>query len=104
MEHHNIFTRQINNLRLPQVNLPMYQKGVYYTGIRVFNSLPTDIKDISDSPVKLKTALKHFLFSHSFYTLDEYCNRLITILSGAPVLLSYAFTITFIVMSCNGLF
>jgi hypothetical protein len=75
MEHHGIFTRQIKNLHLPQVNLTMYQKGVYYSGIGVFNGLPTDIKDISDSPVKFKTALKHFLYLHSFYTLEEYYNR-----------------------------
>ena len=73
-EHHNIFTRQINNLHLPQANLTIYQKGPCYSGIRVFNSLPTDIKDISDSPAKFKTALKHFRYPHSFYTLDEYYN------------------------------
>jgi hypothetical protein len=99
LEHHNIFTRQINNLHLVQVNLTMYQKVVYYSGIRIFNSLPTDIKDISDSPVKFRTVLKHFLYSH-FYTLDEYYNRFITISSGVPVvILSYGpFTIAFIVM------
>jgi hypothetical protein len=77
MEHHGIFTTQIKNLHLPQANLTMYQKGVYYSGIRVFNGIPTDIKDISDSPVKFKTGLKHFLYSylHSFYTLEEYYNR-----------------------------
>jgi hypothetical protein len=75
MEHHGIFTRQTKNLHLPQANLTMYQKGVYYSGIRVFNGLQTDIKDISDSSVKFRTALKHFLYLHSFYTLEEYYNR-----------------------------
>jgi hypothetical protein len=60
---------------VPQATLTMYQKGVYYSGIRVFNGLPTDIKDISDSPVKFKTALKHFLYLHSFYALEEYYHR-----------------------------
>jgi hypothetical protein len=75
MEHHNIFTRQINHLHLPQANLIMNQTGAYYSGISVFNSLPTDVKDISDSPVKFETVLKHFIHSHSFYTLDEHYNR-----------------------------
>ena len=33
-------TRQNFNLRQPQVNLTLYQKGVYYSGIKVFNNLP----------------------------------------------------------------
>jgi hypothetical protein len=68
-------------------------------------SLPTDIKAISDSPVKFKTALKHFLYSHSFYILEYYNRRFIVISSGVPVvILPYVpFTIAFIVMICNGL-
>jgi hypothetical protein len=75
MEHHGTFTRQTKNLHLPQANLTMYQKGVYYSGIKVFHGLSTDIKDISDSPVKFQTALKHFLCLHSFYSIEEYYNR-----------------------------
>jgi hypothetical protein len=70
----------------------MYQKGVYYSDIRVFNGLPTGIKDISDSPVKFKTALKRFLYLHSFYTVEEYYNRyfyLYTILVYLFVILSH---------------
>ena len=106
VEHHNIFRRRINNLHLPHVNLTTYQKGVDYSGIRIFNSISTDIKDISDSPVKFKTALKHFLYSHSFYTPDKYYNRWFIIISSGVcvVILSYApFTIMFITVICNGL-
>jgi hypothetical protein len=74
MEHNNIFTRQINSLYLPQANLTMYKKGVYYSGIRVFNGFPMNIKDICDSPVKFKTALKYLVYSYALYTLDEYYN------------------------------
>src|SRR5215510_15084503 len=38
--YHNIYTRQRNNLHLPQVTLAMYQKEVYYSGIKIFNGLP----------------------------------------------------------------
>jgi hypothetical protein len=68
MEHHGTFTRQTENLHLSEANLTIYQKCVYYSGIRVYNGLPTDIKDISDSPVKFKTALKHFIFTLLLYT------------------------------------
>jgi len=50
----------------------MYQKGVYYSGIRIFYGLPKAIKDISSKPKKFKIALKHNLLTHSFYSLDEF--------------------------------
>jgi hypothetical protein len=39
----------------------MYQKGVYYLGVKVFNSLPTALKSISSEPSKFKFALRNFL-------------------------------------------
>jgi len=39
-ENHNLDTRQRNNLYLPQANLTIYQKGAYYSGIKIFNNLP----------------------------------------------------------------
>jgi len=48
-ENHNIDTRQRNNLHLPQANLTIYQKGVYYSGIKIFNNLPLEIKNVADN-------------------------------------------------------
>jgi hypothetical protein len=59
--YHNINTTQKNYLHLPQVSLAMYQKGVYYLGIKIFNNLPKAIKDISSKPKRFKTALKPYL-------------------------------------------
>jgi hypothetical protein len=53
----------------------MYQKGVYYSGVKVFNSLPKTLKDISNKPGKFKVALKRFLQTHSFYSLDEFFDK-----------------------------
>jgi len=77
-EIHNINTRIKSNLHLPISNLSVYQKGTYYTGIRVFNSLPSQIKELCHNINQLKCALKNFLYFHSFYTLDEYfsCNKI----------------------------
>jgi hypothetical protein len=47
----------------------MYQKGVYYSGIKIFNTLPKVIKGISSKPKRLKIALKHYLLTQSFYSL-----------------------------------
>jgi len=68
----NINTRDKSNLFLPISNLSVYQKGAYYTGIKVFSCLPSQMKDLSHNRNQFKRALKNFLYSHSFYTLDEY--------------------------------
>jgi hypothetical protein len=44
---HKINTRQTSNLYLPSANLAIYQEGVYYSGIKIYNHLPTAIKDLS---------------------------------------------------------
>jgi len=77
-EIHNISTRNKLNLHLLIPNLSVYQKGTYHSGIKVFNSLPSQIKNLSHSRNQFKRALKNFLYFHSFYTLDEYfsCNRI----------------------------
>jgi len=39
---------------------------------KVFNSLPTYIQDISCNVKEFKSLLKNFLYSNSFYMLEEY--------------------------------
>jgi hypothetical protein len=70
--YHNIHTRRKNYLHLPQVSLAMYQKGVYYSGIKLFNGLPKAIKDISSKAEKFKIAPKHYLLTQPFYSLNEF--------------------------------
>jgi hypothetical protein len=55
----------------------MYQRGVLYSGIKVFNTLPVTMKDISGNYKEFKVALKKYLLSHSFYSLYEFFNELI---------------------------
>jgi hypothetical protein len=51
---HKINTRQTSDLYLPSANLAMYQKGVYYSGIKVYNYLPTAIKVYIHLPAAIK--------------------------------------------------
>jgi hypothetical protein len=76
-EIHGINTRNRSNLHQPLSCLTSYQKGPYYFGIKVFNFLPSHIKVLSPIVNQLKSALKNFLYVHSFYSLDEYfnCNK-----------------------------
>jgi hypothetical protein len=67
-------TRQKYNFHLPSSNLSLYQNGVYFTGIKVYNSLPQSIKNLSNDTKQFKSELKNYLHAHSFYFIDEYLN------------------------------
>ena len=77
-ENHNLDTTQGNNLYLPQANLTIYQKGAYYLGIKIFNNLSLEIKNIAGNEKKFKIALKEFLYSYSFCTMEEWIMYCIT--------------------------
>jgi hypothetical protein len=48
------------------------QKGVSYQGIKIYNHLPKDFKDLSSNANKFKLALKKYLLDNSFYCLKKY--------------------------------
>ena len=73
-EIHHINTRYKSNLHQPMAHLSVYQKGEHYSGIKVFNSLPPHIKELTHNRNHFKRALKNFLCAHSFYSLNEYFN------------------------------
>jgi hypothetical protein len=73
-EIHNINTGNKLDLHHPSTHLAVFQKGIYYAGIKVFNNLPDAIKEWSHNTKQFKFKLKNFLHSYSFYTLDEYFN------------------------------
>jgi len=41
-------------------------------GIKVFNTLPHYIKEMSNNSREFETNLKRFLHAYSFYSIDEY--------------------------------
>jgi hypothetical protein len=63
------------NLHLPSSKLTLYQKGPYYMAIKIYNSLPTLIKETVYDPKQFRNNLKSFLELNSFYTLQEYFNH-----------------------------
>jgi hypothetical protein len=69
---HNLQTRQSNNLHPPTSTLALYQKGVYFTGIKLFNNLPPEMKDTVGSPKQFKVSLRRYLVAYCFYDLEEY--------------------------------
>jgi hypothetical protein len=58
-----------------QVNLAKYGKGVYHMAVMVFNGLSYNLKVSLSNTKRFKVKLKEFLYSNSFYTLEEFYNR-----------------------------
>jgi hypothetical protein len=67
---HSIHTRQGLNLHHPTCKLTEVEKGVSYSGIRIFNNLPQNIKNLSSDVNKFKYTVK--ILMGSFYSLGEY--------------------------------
>jgi hypothetical protein len=67
-------TRQYCHLHPPLPSLVKYQKGVYYSGIKIFSNFPAHIKIMSDNPKQFKSTLKNFLHTYSFHSLAEHCH------------------------------
>jgi hypothetical protein len=71
---HNVRTRFKTNLHPAIANLTKFQKGVYYSEIKIFNNLPHNIKNLSSDIKMFRNALKRFLLTNSFYNSHEYYN------------------------------
>jgi hypothetical protein len=73
-DRHNVQTRQSDNLHLPTSSLTLYQNGAYFTGIKIFNKLPSELKGLVELPKIFKRTLRRYLVLHCFYKLEEfYC-------------------------------
>jgi len=57
---HSINTRYSSDFHWPFVNLTTYKNGTYYIGIKVFNYLPTHIKNLSHNVNQFRFALGIF--------------------------------------------
>jgi hypothetical protein len=73
-EVHDISSRQYVNLFRPSTSFTKVQKGAYYSGIKIYNSLPKELKQMSNDQKSFEPTLKRFLHANSFYTLSEYFN------------------------------
>jgi BioD-like phosphotransacetylase family protein len=48
--------------------------AVHYVGIKMFNHLPTHIRNVANETQVFKNNLKGVLLDHSFCPIDKYCN------------------------------
>lgn len=70
---HSINTRAKEAFKIPYHRLVKTQQGVDYWGVKLYNSLPTEIKKLP--PKKFLSTLKQELIKHSFYSVQEFLDR-----------------------------
>ena len=71
---HSVHTRFKTDLHPPIANLTKFQKGVYYCGIKIFNNLSDNIRDLANETILFQNVIKRFLLINSFYNSEEYFN------------------------------
>jgi hypothetical protein len=64
---HSHNTRNSLDLHFPSTHLTVVQMGVLYSGCRVFNNLPVQIKSHFENLRHFKKVLKNYLIEHSLY-------------------------------------
>ena len=69
---HSFNTRNHLDLHLLSTHLTVVQRGVLYSGCKVFNDLPVQIKCHFENLQNFKKILKNYLIEHSLYGLEEY--------------------------------
>ena len=69
---HEINTRCKYQLQRPVVNLSCYQRGVYYSGITLFSSLPSAIYNLKNTKSHFRAALQSSLALYSLYYVKEF--------------------------------
>jgi hypothetical protein len=71
---HGINTRNKLQLYKPASNLALYQRGVFFMSIKVFNKLSGFIADIVSDKKRFILTLKKCLNEKSFYSLEDFIN------------------------------
>jgi hypothetical protein len=65
---------RIITLHLPSSSLTLYQNGAYFNGIKIFNKLSSELKQLVNFLKKFKTTLRRYLVTHCFYSIEEFYN------------------------------
>jgi len=69
---HGFSIRYDHDFHFPSAKLKLFQKGIFYSGIKTYNHLPKTIEELSHDVKQFRLALKRFIISKCFYSLEEY--------------------------------
>jgi hypothetical protein len=61
-----------NQLFIRTANLTSVQKGITYSGIKIYNSLPSNILNLKKDGKQFKNELHRYLLNNSFYSVKEF--------------------------------
>ena len=50
----------------------VFKKSIFYAGIKIFNILPSSVKIPKNDKANFKAALREYLHTHPFYSVDEF--------------------------------
>jgi hypothetical protein len=54
MQMYTVNTKYKDHLHKPTANLSYFQKSAYYTGIKIFNNLSSDLKSLMNEIARIK--------------------------------------------------
>jgi hypothetical protein len=69
---HSVNTMNRGHLHRPTASLSLFKKSAYHAGIKIFNSLPSNLRSLMKYQTQFKVALKGSLNTHSFYFVEEF--------------------------------
>jgi hypothetical protein len=69
---YSVSTRNRDHLHRPCVNPCSFQKTACYFVIKIFNSLPSNLRSLMNKKAQFKVALKRYLNTHCFYSVEEF--------------------------------
>jgi hypothetical protein len=72
---HGVNTRNKEHLQRLVTHLSVYQGGVYYMGVRLFNRLPINIFTMKHDKNLFRHALHSYLLEHCFYSVNEFIDQ-----------------------------
>jgi len=59
-------------LFIPIAKLTIVQKGITYSGVKIYNSLPTNILNLKNDRKQSKKELYRYLLNNLFYSVKEF--------------------------------
>jgi hypothetical protein len=59
-------------LHKPIANLTLYQKGLYYMSIKIFNELPEHIAELVEDKKHFISTLRKYFVDKSYYSIEEF--------------------------------
>jgi hypothetical protein len=72
---HDINIRYKNQLHIPSARLSAIRRSITYSAIKIFNKLPLSISRLKNDMLVFKSALRNYLLTHVFYSIEEFVSN-----------------------------